>query len=146
MRKTVTWFIITVILLLLACNLPVQNSMPAPTEELTGAPETASPTRELPTATAIVAATETAQDSIGDEPVVKDLTERPQIWFGPLDPWSWDQYFPGQGPFQFYDLFTEEAEWQQASEAVHVIRLYPVWLESYATPTQIETVLNDIQR
>lgn len=146
MRKTTTWFIITVILLLLACNLPVQNSMPGPTEEPTGVPETASPTRESPTATAIVAATEAAQDSIGDQPVYKDLTERPQIWFGPLDPWSWDQYFPGQGPFQFYDLFTEEAEWQQASEAVHVIRLYPVWLESYATPAQIETVLNDIQR
>lgn len=63
-----------------------------------------------------------------------------------MDPWSWDQYFPGQGPFQYYDLFTEDAAWQQALEAVHVIRLYPVWQDSHAAPDQLETVPADIQR
>ncbi|MDH3944242.1 MAG: carbohydrate binding domain-containing protein [Anaerolineae bacterium] len=74
----------------------------------------------------------------------KDLTVRPQIWFGPLDPWSWDRHFPGAGPFEFYDLFKENAPWQQASDAVHVIRLYPAWIGGYATHQQLETVISDI--
>src|SRR3990172_1654514 len=50
----------------------------------------------------------------------KDLSIRPHIWFGPLDPWSWGQFYPGAGPFQFYDLFTEDAPWPRAAEAVGV--------------------------
>lgn len=89
---------------------------------------------------------ETQTPEEGTSVQYKDLTVRPQIWFGPLDPWSWEQHLPGQGPFQYYDLFSENAEWQEVSEAVQIIRLYPVWLESYASPSQLRVVLEDIQR
>ena len=76
----------------------------------------------------------------------KDLSIRPHIWFGPLDPWSWGQFYRGAGPFQFYDLFTEDAPWPRAAEAVGVMRLYPVWLESFATRGQLEDVFEDLGR
>jgi hypothetical protein len=79
-------------------------------------------------------------------PPLKDMTKRPQIWFGPLDPWSWEQHLPGEGPFEFYDLFTEEAPWETAAAAVQVMRLYPAWLEHYATSAQLRTVIADLQR
>jgi hypothetical protein len=143
------WQIFLLFFLLLSCNIPIQSGSPAseapasearPTETPPAAQAASDGAEEVTPAATVV------EEPLDDRPVYKDLSERPQIWFGPLDPWSWDQYFPGEGPFQYYDLFTEEAAWQQASEAVHVIRLYPVWLESYATPAQIETVLADIQR
>ncbi|MDH3463827.1 MAG: hypothetical protein OEM32_09415, partial [Acidimicrobiia bacterium] len=79
-------------------------------------------------------------------PPLKDLTERPQIWFGPLDPWSWDQHRPGAGSFQFYDLFSEGAAWEETADAVHVMRLYPVWLETFASPAELRRVLEDLGR
>ena len=74
----------------------------------------------------------------------KDLTIRPQIWFSPLDPMSLDRYYPGQGPFEFYDLFQSDAPWRQASDAVQVIKLYGTWTEDYSTPEQLSAVIADI--
>jgi hypothetical protein len=138
--KTNKWLFILPLLLLVACSPSAQNGTPTTKSGPTG---TAPAAQETPGETVAAPA---APEQSPDLPVYKDLSQRPQIWFGPLDPWSWDQYFPGKGPFQYYDLFTEEAAWQKASAAVQIIRLYPVWLESYATPAQIEDVLADIQR
>ena len=106
-------------------------------------------TQRIPTVTLDIEPQDGGEDGTAEllpvEVGYKDLTVRPQIWFGPLDPWSWDRYYPGQGPFEFYDLFQPDAPWQQASDAVHVIRLYPVWIDSYATPQQLQTVLQDIE-
>lgn len=119
--------------LLLACSLFSPGTEPESTSPPSVTAPAAVPTRSpAPTPS--------------EGPQYKDLTIRPQIWFGPLDPWSWDQYFPGSGPFQYYDLFQAGVPWQKASNAVQVIRLYPVWLESYATPAQIKAVLDDIQQ
>lgn len=142
--KTNKRLIVLFLYLFVACDQPVRNSAPAPeatpTDRAPATQETAGEAQEETPATAA------SERSLEDKPVYKDLSERPLIWFGPLDPWSWDQYFPGKGPFQYYDLFTEQAAWHKVSEAVHVIRLYPVWLDSYASPAELETVLADIQR
>ncbi|MFP5332306.1 MAG: hypothetical protein ACLGHX_08115 [Acidimicrobiia bacterium] len=74
------------------------------------------------------------------------MSERPQIWFGPLDPWSWEQRLEDEGPIEFYDLFTADARWTSAAAATHVVRLYPDWLEHYATPEQVRTVIGDLHR
>jgi hypothetical protein len=136
----------TVLLLLflaLGCNLtssgqPVTASPPTPTAPETNADPAVtavpdSPTQQQPTPTA------TAWP-------YKDLTERPQIWFSPLDPYSLNQHIPGGGPFQFYDLFQQNAPWMTATQAVHVMRLYPVWLETEATPVQLQTVLDNLKQ
>lgn len=123
----------TIPLVLLACSL----FSPGTESEAIPPP---SPTAKAAEPTLVPSPTPT------EGPRYKDLTIRPQIWFGPLDPWSWDQYFPGSGPFQYYDLFQPSAPWQNASDAVQVIRLYPVWLESYASPEQIKAVLDDIHQ
>ena len=134
-----------ILLLLTACNFPgtpaPATPRPLPETPLGTGPSEADP-GELPELPGAPAAEEGPPSE--DGPVYKDLSIRPQIWFGPLDPWSWDQYFPGQGPFDYYNLFTAGAPWQTASDAVHVIRLYPVWLESDASPAEIKTVLDDI--
>ena len=74
----------------------------------------------------------------------KDLSFRPQIWLSPLDPMSLDQIYPGQGPFEFFELFQADALWQQASDAVQVIKLYVTWAEGYSTPGQLAAVIADI--
>ena len=106
-------------------------------------------TTQNPTATLAIEPQSSSGNGTSDlvpvNPGYKDLTVRPQIWFGPLDPWSWDRYYPGQGPFEFYDLFQPDAPWPRASEAVQVVRLYPVWIDNYATPQQLQNVIEDIQ-
>jgi hypothetical protein len=63
-----------------------------------------------------------------------------------LDPWSWDQYKPGSGPHQFYDLFRPDAAWPKAAAATDVMRLYPAWVDSYASSQQLSEVLTDLAR
>ncbi len=75
---------------------------------------------------------------------LKDLSARPQIWFSPLDPWSWDRFDPGSGPHQFYDLFTKDAPWEQAAEATGVFGLNSNWLESFGNTTEMRQVVADL--
>lgn len=76
---------------------------------------------------------------------VKDLSERPQIWFGPLDPTPPDGNRPFNGP-HFFDLFDADAPWTAAAESVHVLRLYGGWVARTATVEDLERIVSDLDR
>ncbi len=77
---------------------------------------------------------------------LKDMSARPQLWFGPLDPWSWDRFDPGSGPHQFYDLFNADAAWSQVSDAVQVFGLNSNWIETFGSEAQLRQVVEDLGR
>ncbi len=77
---------------------------------------------------------------------LKDMTTRPQIWFGPLDPPEWSQANPGTEGYDFFQLFHAGAPWPRSSEAVRVMVLYPVWLDGLATPSQLQQVFADLRQ
>ncbi len=114
---------------LLACALPTGLGAP-PVEQ----PTTASSIPSSP--------------ATGPTPAwpLKDMTTRPQIWFGPLDPPEWSQANPGVGGYDYFQLFHAGAPWPRASEAVRVMVLYPVWLDSLATPSQLQQVFADLRQ
>lgn len=74
------------------------------------------------------------------------LGERPQIWFGPLDPWSWDRFDPGSGPHQFPELFPPDAPWQEVASGVHVFWLNNTWVESFASDAELRAAVEAIER
>jgi hypothetical protein len=76
---------------------------------------------------------------------MKDMTARPQIWFGPLDPIDWSSNVPGGTGYDFFSLFAEGAPWVRSAAATHVMVLYPTWLDS-AGPEQIQRVIEDLRR
>ena len=70
----------------LACNSPL-GGLPAATSSPTGAPAATEPSRTA-------------------EPLSNlDLSRRPQIWFGPLDPAPPDANRPYSGALDYFDLF-----------------------------------------
>jgi len=76
---------------------------------------------------------------------MKDMSIRPQIWFGPLDPIDWRTNVPGGTGYDFFSLFSEGAPWERAAEATRVMVLYPIWLDS-ASREQIQRVIDDLRR
>lgn len=76
---------------------------------------------------------------------LKDLSERPQIWFAPLDPTPPEERRPFHGP-NFMDLFHDGAPWQEAADRVHVFRLYPGWVARTATAAELAQVVSDLRR
>ena len=80
----------------LACSSPIPVSPVV----------TSSPTPEP-------AATESAPSPV---PAAKlDLSHRPQIWFGPLDPAPPNADRPYSGALDYFDLFEPDAPWEQAA-------------------------------
>lgn len=129
MRRLAPW--VLSILILSACNLfSQQPAITVPTESPAGGQ------------TAIPEVTQLG----GLSWPMKDMTSRPQIWFGPLDPPAWSQANPGGGAYDFFDLFNAEAPWARSSEAVRVMLLYPTWLSGTASRTQLQRVFEDLKR
>lgn len=71
---------------------------------------------------------------------VPDLTARPQIWFGPQPPNS-----PIAVP-DYFDLFEENAPWQQAAGGIHVFMLYGGWINGRSSDAELQQAVGDIQR
>ncbi|MEZ4595607.1 MAG: hypothetical protein R3C32_01550 [Chloroflexota bacterium] len=69
----------------------------------------------------------------------------PQVWFGPLDPWSWDRFTPGSGPHQFDDLFEPGAPWQTVADRVAVFLLNNVWIDSFASDAELRTAVDALR-
>ncbi len=78
-------------------------------------------------------------------PPLDDPGQRPGIWFGPLDPWSWDRFDPGSGPHAFADLFPADAPWPQVAHAVNVFGLNSNWLEFFGSDAEIRQAINGLQ-
>jgi hypothetical protein len=111
----------------LACNRPLEE----PPASQTGTP-----------APAPASATEPAAEPAGS----LDLSHRPQIWFGPLDPAPPDSNRPYSGALDYFDLFQPEAPWRQAASGIHVFKLYGGWLDRAATIPELEAIVADLQR
>lgn len=79
-------------------------------------------------------------------PLHRDLDERPQIWFSPLDPSEPDASRPFNGGPDFMQLFEEDAAWARAAEAVHVFKLYGGWVAGHATDEELRRVVDDLNR
>jgi hypothetical protein len=127
-RKTRRQFLLLAgsILLLLACNIGTPSPPVTPTPP--------------PAETQPSTATEQSQSW-----PLKDMSVRPQIWFGPLDPLDWSRDVPGGSGYDYFSLFSEAAPWKRAAEATQVMVLYPVWLSS-AGQDQIRQVVDDLRR
>ena len=76
---------------------------------------------------------------------MKDMSIRPQIWFGPLDPIDWSRDVPGGSGYDYFALFAEDAPWKSAAEATQVMVLDPIWLTN-AGQDQIRRVVDDLRR
>lgn len=77
------------------------------------------------------------QVRIGPPP---DLTSRPQIWLGPQPPGT------RIGTPDYFDLFKDNAPWQQASPKTHVFKLYGPWMDGQATDDQLRQIVAGLQR
>ena len=116
--------------MMLACSGPAQLST-APSQ-----------TRQPP-----LASTTPSQSPRATEPSwpLKDMTSRPQVWFGPLDPPEWSQANNGSQSYDFNELFNSDFTWPLASDATRVMVLYPVWLDSLATIDQLRMVFSSLR-
>ncbi|HLA78258.1 MAG TPA: hypothetical protein VJU18_11815, partial [Vicinamibacteria bacterium] len=111
----------------LACNSPL-GGLPAATSSPTGAPAATEPSRTA-------------------EPLSNlDLSRRPQIWFGPLDPAPPDANRPYSGALDYFDLFEPDAPWEQAASGIQVFKLYGGWLDRVASIAQLERIIADLER
>jgi hypothetical protein len=75
-----------------------------------------------------------------------DLAQRPQIWFGPLDPSPPDANRPYSGRLDFFRLFTDDATWKNAAGGTNVFKFYGGWLDRNATNAELEPVIADLKR
>lgn len=123
--------------------VPPPTGEPVPTiSERTAVPDVVTP----PTPSATPAPTGSNQPATTPSPSSSvapgHLAERPQVWFGPLDPWSWDRFEPGSGPHQFDDLFQPGADWQDVASHVGVFWLNNAWLDSFATDADLRIAID----
>jgi hypothetical protein len=118
---------ILLIAAVLACSSPISGSPAA----------TGSPTPEP-------AATEAAPSPVPAASL--DLSHRPQIWFGPLDPAPPDSNRPYSGLLDYFDLFEPDAPWEHAAEGIQVFKLYGGWLARVATIPELERIVADLER
>jgi hypothetical protein len=122
--------------LLVGCGFPASElpspSYPTYTPDLTY-------TTVAPTATP-VPPTDTPEQS-----VLPDLTTRPQIWFGPLDPSPPDTSRPFSG-LEFFNLFEDEAAWANAASRTHVFKLYGGWVAWVASNAELKRVVDYVDR
>jgi hypothetical protein len=97
-----------VVLLLSACNLPsdLANTLPANTEKPS------------------VQNTVTAEPTASQVPPALALDHQPLYWFAPLPLEEVDR-----GSVDFMDLFTPDADWNEASSHLQVYKLYGGWAE-----------------
>ena len=75
-----------------------------------------------------------------------DLTRRPQIWFGPLDPSPPSASRSFCGCLDFFDLFGEDAPWVNAAGKVDVFKLYGGWVAWVASDAELRQVVEDTNR
>lgn len=75
-----------------------------------------------------------------------DLSHRPLIWFGPLDPSPPDASRPFSGRPDFFNLFTEDARWTNAAQHVDVFKLYGGWVAWTASDAELRQVIGDLNR
>ena len=74
-----------------------------------------------------------------------DLTTRPQIWFGPLDPAPPNASRPFSG-LEFLNLFDDKAAWANAASSTHVFKLYGGWVAWTASDAEIRQVVDYAKR
>jgi hypothetical protein len=115
---------------LIACSFPAQVSMP-PTETGGSAPTGSG-------------ASQPGQPRVPPWPL-KDMSVRPQIWFGPMDPPEWSTANPGVEGYDYMQLFDPLAPWPRTAEAVRVMVLFPVWLDGGVSDSQLEMVINNLR-
>jgi len=78
--------------------------------------------------------------------MTRDLAQRPQVWFAPLDPSPPDASRPFNGGPDFMALFEEDAPWEEAADAIHVFKIYGGWVAGSATDAQLSQVVGDLNR
>jgi hypothetical protein len=79
-------------------------------------------------------------------PLQRDIAERPQLWFAPLDPSPPDASRPFSGRLDFMSLFEPEAPWEDAAAGIHIFKLYGGWVGGTATPEELKRVVADLNR
>ena len=135
-----TYRLLLILALLVGCGAPatpLPASVLSPTDTLYPTDTAASPTATPVPPTAM------------PEPTLPlptpDLTTRPQIWFGPLDPAppNADRPFNGR---EFFDLFNEAAAWANAAERTQVFKLYGGWVAWAATLAELKQVVDYTNR
>jgi hypothetical protein len=126
--------------LLVGCSSPAPE-LPASTPYPAYTPSPAY-TPILPTDTSIPS-TATPEPSM---PLpTPDLTTRPQIWFGPLDPSPPDASRPFSG-LEFFDLFDEDAAWANAAKRTQAFKLYGGWVAWVASNAELRQVVDYANR
>ena len=110
----------------LACSSPLGGATPAASLPTEPPPVGPSPTAE--TASSL------------------DLSHRPQIWFGPLDPAPPNADRPYSGALDYFDLFGPEAPWVEAAQRIQVFKLYGGWLARDVTIPELERIVADLGR
>ncbi len=114
---------------------------------LIAAPTPLSPTAALllSTATSIQPTSTSIPPTLTPTPL-PDLTQRPLIWFGPLDPSPPDASRPFSGRPDFFHLFPEGAPWTMAEQKVDVFRLYGGWVAWHASEAELRQVVEGLNR
>ena len=110
----------------LACSSPLGGAIPAANLPTVPPPAVPAPTAE-------------AASSL-------DLSHRPQIWFGPLDPAPPNADRPYSGALDYFDLFGPEAPWVEAAQRIQVFKLYGGWLARDITISELERIVADLGR
>ena len=106
MTRPSCFFLLTVSLLLSACNLPATPVAQVPTS-----------TPDQPTIPTVVPHT--------PQPPALSLDHQPLYWFAPLNLEE-----VGRGSVDYMDLFTPDADWNEAASHLQVFKLYGGWAET----------------
>ncbi|MGA9532293.1 MAG: discoidin domain-containing protein [Anaerolineales bacterium] len=137
MKPSKTFVAMLAIAILTACSgtTTANPAGPSPTQSIDhSASSSPIPKASVPTA----ASTEPAP--------TPDLEAEPLVWFGPLPPMTTGPGRPFIGSEDFMDLFSEQAAWKQAAEAVQVFKLYGEWVAYNASDAELEQVVVELRR
>ena len=106
MNRPSRFFFLIMLLLLGACNLPASPVVGVPTSP---SDQIATPTVSQPT----------------PQPPALTLDHGPLYWFAPLNLEK-----VGRGSVDYIDLFTPDADWNEAASHIQVFKLYGGWAET----------------
>ena len=130
-KKPLFWIILLTIFLFVACN-PISRKM---ANQETNYASTITP---ISSSTAILIPTITPFPT-------PDLEHRPQIWFVPLPPLPKYNFRQFIGSEDFSTLFTQDAQWKEASSHIQVFGLYGEWIDN-ASDLEVQKLVEDLQK
>jgi hypothetical protein len=145
------WLFLFPLLIVLACNLPVQSVALVATPHFYSSqlPPQATKMLAATSTNPLVAAptqTVTPVPSATPNPPPQNLDRTPLYWFAPLPPMPTDAGRPFTGSDDFMVLFKPDALWSEAASHLQVFKLYGEWVAYDASDAELSQVIQNLQQ